>query len=81
MMNESIVESIRQAIEQAIPQAQAEVSTGAGPGHYNVTVRSAAFAGKPMVHAHRMVYSAIAHLMKGQQPPVHAIDVLRALAS
>lgn len=79
-MSKAIIEAIREAIEQSIPEASAEVSTGAGPGHYNVTVRAGAFVGKPMVHAHRMVFAAISHLMDGDRPPVHAIDLLRALS-
>jgi stress-induced morphogen len=79
-MSKNVIEAIRQAIEAGIPEAKVEVAVGAGPGHYNVDVVARAFAGKPMVQAHRMVYSAIAHLMEGDKPPVHAIDKLRALA-
>ncbi|MBK8480077.1 MAG: BolA/IbaG family iron-sulfur metabolism protein [Proteobacteria bacterium] len=75
-----VIEIIRCAIEQAIPLSRAEVTPGAGPGHFNVTVRSRSFAGQAMVQAHRLVYSAIAHLMRGERPPVHAIDLLRALS-
>jgi stress-induced morphogen len=40
-------------------------------------VTSSAFAGKSMLQSQRMVYSAIAHLMKGDLAPVHAVDSLR----
>jgi stress-induced morphogen len=80
-MSENQVDAIRQAIEQSIEGANADVETGAGAGHYNVTVTAEVFAGKPMVQAHRLVYSAIAHLMDGDNAPVHAIDRLRTLAS
>jgi hypothetical protein len=30
-----------------------------------------------MVESHRLVYSAIAPLMKGSAPPVHAVDSLK----
>lgn len=75
-----LIETIRRAIEQAIPCSRAEVTPGVGPGHFNVTVRSSSFAGQAMVQAHRLVYSAIAHLMRGDRPLVHAIDLLRALS-
>ncbi|MBK6849756.1 MAG: BolA/IbaG family iron-sulfur metabolism protein [Proteobacteria bacterium] len=75
-----LIDIIRCAIEQAIPLSRAEVTPGVGPGHFNVTVRSSGFAGQAMVQAHRLVYSAIAHLMRGERPPVHAIDLLRALS-
>ena len=49
---------------------------GAG-GHYNIEVTSPAFAGKSMLESQRMVYGAIAHLMKGDAAPVHAVDSLK----
>ena len=66
---------IKEAIERAITGAQASVSAGSG-GHYSITVSGQAFAGKSPVQQQRMVYSAIAHLMKGDGAPVHAIDKL-----
>jgi stress-induced morphogen len=76
-MNQSVVEAIQSAIESAIEGAVAEVEVGVSAGHYNVTVTSPAFAGKPMVQAHRLVYSAISHLMDGDEAAVHAIDRLK----
>jgi len=80
-MSQNVIESLKDAIEGSIPGARAEVSQGAGPGHFCLTVVADSFAGKPMVQVHRMVYSAIAHLMQGKTAPVHAIDTLRAIAS
>jgi stress-induced morphogen len=40
-------------------------------------VVSAAFAGLGMLESQRLVYSAIAHLMKGDLAPVHAVDKLK----
>ena len=71
----SVVDALREAIEQAIPGAQASV-TGGG-GHFSIEVVSAAFAGKGMLESQRLVYSAIAHLMKGDLAPVHAVDTLK----
>lgn len=66
--------AIREAIASKIPGAQVAV-TGGG-GHYTIEVASPAFSGKSMLASHRLVYSAIAHLMQGEAPPVHAIDSL-----
>jgi stress-induced morphogen len=63
------------AIERAIPGARAQV-TATSPGHFEIRVASAAFAGKSRVQQQQLVYGAIAHLMKGDAPPVHAIDRL-----
>lgn len=68
-------EALRAAIVERIPDAQVEVSGGGG--HYTLAVVSTAFAGKGLVDAQRLVYGAIAHLMKGDDAPVHAIDSLR----
>lgn len=71
----SVTDALRQAIEQAIPDSQATVS-GNG-GHFTIEVVASAFAGKGMLESQRLVYSAIAHLMKGDAPPVHAVDSLK----
>lgn len=71
----SVVDALREAIEREIPGAQASV-TGGG-GHFSIEVVSAAFAGKGMLESQRLVYGAIAHLMKGDAPPVHAVDSLK----
>jgi acid stress-induced BolA-like protein IbaG/YrbA len=72
------VRRIRDAIEAAIPGARVEAA-GSG-GHYEVRVVSASFEGKGTLARQRMVYSAIAHLMKGEGAPVHAIDRLETSA-
>jgi stress-induced morphogen len=46
------------------------------PVHFEIEVESAAFAGKPRVRQHQLVYAAIAPLMAGDTAPVHAIDRL-----
>jgi acid stress-induced BolA-like protein IbaG/YrbA len=71
----SVVDALREAIEREIPGAQANV-TGGG-GHFSIEVVSPAFAGKGMLESQRLVYGAIAHLMKGDAPPVHAVDSLK----
>ena len=75
-----LTETMRQAIEAAIPGCAATVRANS-PGHFGIEVTSAAFAGKSMVEQQQMVYAAIAHLMKGDSAPVHAIDRLKTKAS
>jgi stress-induced morphogen len=70
-----IAETIRQAILGAIPDALVEVSPG-GTGHFEIRVEAQAFEGLGRVKQQRLVYGAIADLMSGSNPPVHAIDRL-----
>jgi acid stress-induced BolA-like protein IbaG/YrbA len=72
-----VIDQIREAIEGALEDADVSVS-GAG-GHFEIRVVSAAFADKKTLAKQRLVYSAIAHLMKGDHAPVHAIDRLETL--
>jgi len=69
---------LKEAIEGAIPGAEVEVTAG-GAGHFELRVRSAAFAGQSRVDQQRSVYAAIGHLMKGETAPVHAIDRLETV--
>jgi acid stress-induced BolA-like protein IbaG/YrbA len=71
----SVVETLRKSIEAKIARAEAVVS-GAG-GHFTIEVTSPEFAGKSPVDRQRLVLGAIAHLMHGDQAPVHAIDSLK----
>ena len=55
--------------------AQHAGHAGAAPGgntHWRLTIVSAAFAGKPTVARHRMVYQALGELM---QHPIHALAI------
>jgi acid stress-induced BolA-like protein IbaG/YrbA len=70
-----VAEQIRRAIAEAFPQATIEVRPQ-GPGHFEIDVTDAAFSGKPRVRQQQLVYGAIAHLMAGANPPVHAVDRL-----
>jgi acid stress-induced BolA-like protein IbaG/YrbA len=73
-----VVQTLKAAVEQAIEGSIAEVSGGGG--HFSLVVTSPVFAGKGMLESQRLVYSAIAHLMKGDMAPVHAIDSLKTKA-
>ena len=77
-MSDTILDGIRHAIRSEITDADVEV-TGGG-GHFTIAVTSKAFAGKSMIESHRLVYSAIAPLMKGDAAPVHAVDSLKTIA-
>lgn len=68
------VARIKQVIEEAIDDAQVEAQ-GMG-GHFEIRVVSRHFEGKNTLARQRMVYRAIAPLMKGERAPVHAVDRL-----
>ena len=70
-----VVQALREAIESKITDSKADVA-GSG-GHFTIEVVSPAFAGLGMLDSQRLVYSAIAHLMKGDLAPVHAVDKLK----
>lgn len=72
------IQEIRDAIQKVIPGADVLVTAGT-PGHYEIDVVSDAFEGKSLLNKQRLVYGAIAHLMKIDNAPVHAIDRLRTL--
>ncbi len=74
-----VVQALREAIESQIESSKADVS-GSG-GHYTIEVVSPKFAGLGMLESQRLVYSAIAHLMKGDLAPVHAVDKLKTRVS
>jgi len=44
----------------------------AGGGHYNLTIESPQFAGKPTLARHRLIYAALADLM---QHEIHALAI------
>ena len=76
-----VLSAIRTAILEKIPDANVDVQPGSGGGHFTIAVVSPVFAGKGMVDSQRLVYGAIAHLMKGDGAPVHAVDKLTTRAS
>ena len=71
-----VVRQLEQSIAEAVPDARVEV-TAASPGHFEIRVVSSAFEGRSRVAQQQLVYGAIAHLMKGDAAPVHAIDRLQ----
>lgn len=73
--------SIPEAIEKALKEkmADAVVAVRGGGGHFEIEVTSQAFAGKSTLEKHRLVLTSIAHLMQGNDAPVHAVDSIRAI--
>ncbi len=68
-----VIEQLREKILAELPDAEVVVTAG-GPGHFEVTVTSQSFEGLSRVKQQQRVYAAIAPLMAGNTPPVHAID-------
>jgi acid stress-induced BolA-like protein IbaG/YrbA len=68
----NIESEVKTAIEEALPGAVASVVGGGG--HFEIDVVYADFAGKRILAQQRLVYSAIAHLMAGDNAPLHAVD-------
>lgn len=69
-----IIDETSAAIASAIPGAR--VNVRGGGGHFEIEVVSDQFAGKRILERQRMVLGAIAHLMKGDMAPIHAVDTL-----
>lgn len=72
------VGSIPDAISTAIraKMADAVVTVSGGGGHFTIDVISKSFEGQGLLARQRSVLSAIAHLINGASPPVHAVDKL-----
>ena len=63
--------TIQTLIEQGLPGARAQVQ-GADGVHFEATVVCAAFAGKPPLARHRMVYATLGERMGGE---IHALSL------
>jgi stress-induced morphogen len=65
------VEELDSLLREAFPDADIVIQDLAGDGdHYRAVIRSDAFAGKPRVAQHQMVYAALKGRMGGQ---LHAL--------
>ena len=68
---------IEALIRAALPDAQVTITDLAGDGdHYAAHVVSAAFAGKPRVVQHKLVYEALGGRMGGE---LHALQLTTAV--
>jgi len=74
--SDDVVKDLSSSIASALPGAEIDVQA-ASPGHFEIRVVSSAFEGQSRVRQQQLVYGAIAHLMKGNEAPVHAIDRLK----
>lgn len=80
--SEQVIAQLRSAIERALAPEALEIiddsplhvghAGAAGGGHYRVMLVSAAFRGRSRLERHRMVYAAVAPLMKNS---VHALNI------
>lgn len=64
-------EQIKQYIESGLPDAEARVSGDDGT-HFEAVVICPAFAGKPMLAQHRMVYATLGERMGTE---IHALSL------
>lgn len=70
---DQVCAAVKAALEERIDGSKAVVRMGS-PGHFEIEVVGAAFAGKSRLESQRLVLSSIKHLMAGQTAPVHAVD-------
>ncbi len=73
-----VKEAIRAALAERI--SDAAITVAGGGGHYTIEVVAPVFEGKGMLDSHRLVLQSIAHLMKGDMAPVHAVDSITTRA-
>lgn len=77
------VERIRAALETALQPVELSIEdeshlhaghagAAGGAGHFRVRIVAAAFAGKPLIARHRMVYDALAEMMPRE---IHALSI------
>ena len=61
-------------IRAELPDARVDVVDRTGTmDHFNVKVRSQAFAGRPLLEQHRLVYAALGDALKDGR--VHALEI------
>ena len=72
---DDVARQLRERIEAAVEGAEVQVLPQSA-GHFVVRVVSSVFEDKSLVQRQQLVYAAIAPLMSGDAPPVHAIDRL-----
>lgn len=77
---EQIAGQMRTAIEVALDGAVVDVRA-VSPGHFEIDAVWSGFEGLSRVKQQQQVYAAIAHLMKGDAAPVHAVDRLTTQTS
>jgi len=69
-------EEVKNLILKNIPDAQIEVIDTTGTGdHFSAKITSPSFAGKTLMQQHKMVMSSVKEAMKGENAPLHALDI------
>jgi stress-induced morphogen len=72
-------ESLQNLIRTHLPDAEVGIVDRTGTmDHFNVTVRSHAFAGKTLIEQHQIVYGALKAALKDGR--VHAIELKTIVA-
>jgi stress-induced morphogen len=67
-------QSLAALIRSEIPDAQVDIVDRTGTqDHFNLTVRSAAFAGRTLIEQHQLVYSSLRGALKDGR--VHAVEL------
>ena len=67
-------ESLTALIQREIPDAQVQIVDRTGTmDHFNVTVRSGAFAGRTLLEQHQLVYGSLRGALKDGR--VHAVEL------
>ena len=68
------IRQIEELLRTALPGADVSVQDMAGGDHLYAHVRASQFAGLPLIEQHRLVNSAVAHLL-GPGLPIHALKI------
>lgn len=67
-------DSLAALIHRDLPDAEVEIFDRTGTmDHFNITVRSSAFAGKTLIEQHQLVYGALKGALKDGR--VHAVEL------
>lgn len=73
-------ESLTQLIRRDLPDAEVRIVDRTGTmDHFNVTVRSSAFAGKTLIEQHQLVYGALKGALKDGR--VHAVELTTVVSN
>ena len=72
-------DSLTALIRREIPDAKVDIVDRTGTmDHFNVTVRSSAFAGRTLIEQHQLVYSSLRAALKDGR--VHAVELKTIIA-
>ena len=67
-------DALASLIHAAMPDAEVQIVDRTGTmDHFNLTVRSRAFAGKTLIEQHRLVYAALGTALRDGR--VHAVEI------